>query len=196
LYAPGLDIALTGLWRRWVLAGRRPEAEPIEAGWLLAPTGRYRLSMTLSFLLFAALLASFFLVDDLFRDESSLKRYAAMAGIFVIVALNAYLAAKAWGDRVILGQGGLVVRGCFRAPVVMAWLEVASIAPSSSGDGLTLRTLAGVKAGVSLYMDGYATLQRAFEARLPKEVWERADAFVRGAGNPPGGGRAGSTPSL
>lgn len=158
MYIPGLDFALERAWGRWVYRGRRPVGRPLsgEPGWVLTFTARYRLSISLIFLMFSSLYTYLFFVDDLFAEDPDWKRWGIKAGSAVLWALVTAEFVSMLIERVTVTERG-ITRRSWRGTQSLAWPDIVHIETRALEDVLVL---AGgtTRISVSLYLDGLLSM--------------------------------------
>ncbi|MEW6758403.1 MAG: hypothetical protein AB1347_09290 [Acidobacteriota bacterium] len=179
MFLPGAEQAGLRLWRRWVLAGRRDEAEPCPdgPGWTLAYTGRYRLTFLLTTALFAGVLLGAF-ATGAFEERPAWEPWV-LGGISVaITALQVYLVAASFLDRVTVSERGVVLKRLLRGRMELPWADLDRVFPNGEGDGLVFLRRDGAKGEVSRFLNGLVRLRMLMQAHLPGPRWESASPFL------------------
>ncbi len=128
IYVPGLDQLGLHLWRRWVLAGRRAEAESRPEGWRLAHGVRFRLSMlSIATAFWWAYVYLILVATEELAFEPRWQVLAVMWLGWILLAVVGYVVATAFVDRALLAPDRIESRRAFRRIRSCAWSEIARI---------------------------------------------------------------------
>ena len=177
MHVPGLDFALEKAWERWVLRGRRPVGRPLsgEPGWVLAYTARYRVSITLIFLLFSSLYSYMFFVNDLFADDPDWKRWGIKTGSVFLWALVTAVFLSMLVERVTVTERG-ITRRSWRGTQSLDWPAIVQI-EAKPAEGILVLGGATSRISVSLYLDGLLSMMPFLERHYGSEL-SNAIGFV------------------
>ena len=183
MYTPGLDFALEKAWERWIYRGRRPVGRPLsgEPGWVLSYTARYRVSITLIFLMFSSMYTYLFFVNDLFAEDPDWKRWGIKAGSALLWALVTAVFVSMLAERVTVTERG-ITRRSWRGTQSLDWPAIVQI-EAKAPEGILVLGDGTSRISVSLYLDGLlsmmpflsSTTVRSFRKRSASCFRERPD---------------------
>jgi hypothetical protein len=174
---PGAEQVGLKLWKRWVLAGRRSQAEPDElcTRWVLRHSWRFKLTFVLALAMFVAAYLFAFHLGSAFAKDPLWKRNLFHAGTLAIVALNGFVVWTAFRERVVFSEEGIRIRRGVRSEASLLWMDIASLGANAEGDEAALKTVTGSKLAFSLYLDGLGTLRQLLERKVPRDRWAAID---------------------